>query len=98
MTDLRSESLILYLGEGVVPYPQRDPQRLIERYGLEIAEGLISYCEKVLDELYSVEPDWTAEDLAGATRRAVALVALIHPELTEPALRSLKWSYSWDWK
>ncbi len=98
MPDLRSEGLVLYLGKGVVPYPQRDPQRLIERYGSEVATSLISYCEKVLDELYGAEPDWTSEDLSGATERAVALVASVHPELTEQALASLKWSYSWDWK
>jgi len=98
MSEWQSEALILYLGKGITPYPQRDPQRLVDRYGSLEAADLVSYCEQVLEELYDSKPDWTTEDLSKATDRAVRAVSQRHPELSDEAINSLKWSSSWDWK
>jgi len=81
-----------------MPFPRRDPQALVDRFGSIDAADLVVYCETVLEELYGSNPDWATEDLAAATEHAVALVASSHPELSTDALASLRWSYSWDWK
>jgi hypothetical protein len=96
MAEGHSEALILYLGKGLTPYPQRDPRRLVEHYVPIEAADLAAYCEKVLEELYDFEPSWTSEGLCEATERAVRAVASAHPELSEQALAALRWSYSWD--
>jgi hypothetical protein len=93
-----SEALALYLGEGLSPYPKRDPARLTERFGESEGLDLVAYAERVLDELYAVKPDWDSEDLAAATDRAVRGVIERHPELSTEAIDALRWSYSWDWK
>ena len=98
MSELQSEALMLYLGKAITPYPRRDPQRLVDRYGSLRAADLVSYCERILEELYDSKPDWTTDDLAKATARAVSAVSRRHPELSEEAIASLGWSYSWDWK
>lgn len=98
MADDRNDALMLYLGVGISPYPQRDPQRLVLKYGEEKGLDLVTYSEAILRELYEQEPDWSVDDLAGATRRASTAVADNHPELSNDAVEALKWSYSWDWK
>lgn len=98
MTDRRSEALVLYLGQGITPYPQRRAERLVERFGPELAPDLVQYAEGVLATLYAVQPDWSAEDLDGAADRAVAAVARQHPELDDASLAALRWSFTWDWK
>jgi hypothetical protein len=97
-TSRRSEALLLYLGVGVTPYPKRDAQRLVDRFGPVESSELVAYCEGVLTEMYDVRPDWTTDDLLAATERVVAVVASGHPELSADALAGLGWSYSWDWK
>jgi hypothetical protein len=94
----RSEAIVLYLGRGMAPYPKRDPERLITRFGGSEGLDLVTYAEEVLREMYEVSPDWASEDLPAATRRAVRRVAEGHPDLSEEALDALRWSYGWDWK
>jgi hypothetical protein len=93
----RSEAVLLLLGRGTSPYPQRDPQRVVDRFGESEGLDLIQYIEQVLDELYAVAPDWT-NDLQAVTARAVEVVRQQHAELSDEALAALGWSYSWDWK
>jgi hypothetical protein len=83
--DRRSEAIVLYLGRGMAPYPKRDPQRLITRFGSSEGLNLIAYAEKVLGEMYEVSPAWASEDLSGATSRALGRVAQGHPDLSEEA-------------
>jgi hypothetical protein len=96
-TGVESQALVVYLGKGTSPYPKPDPQALVDRFG-DQGLDLLSYCQKVLNELYGVVPDWSVEDLATASARAVATVRARHPELSQDALDVLLWSYRWDWK
>lgn len=94
----RNEALVLYVGARVTPFPCRDPQRLADRYGSAEAADLVGYCEKVLQELFAVAPDWSVHDLATATELAVGAIATEHPELSPDALSALRWSFSYEWK
>jgi hypothetical protein len=99
MTDDRSDALMLYLGTGISPYPKRDPERLVTKYGEKEGLDLVAYSEGVLQELYAHEPDWSVDDLEGAADRACRIIISdSHPELSCDAVAALKWSYSWDWK
>jgi hypothetical protein len=80
MTDsAQSEAVILLLGRGTKPYPQRDPQRVIDRFGEPEGIHLVYYTEQLLDELYAVVPDWS-NDLQEVTAKAVEIVRRAHPE------------------
>lgn len=96
--EIRSEAIILLLGQGISTHPNRDPQRLTERFGEELGLDLVQYSEAVLAELYASSPDWSNDDLHSATERAVVRVRSGHPELSDEALAALGWSFSWDWK
>ena len=98
VTEVLSDAISLYLGRGMSPYPQRDPQRLVDLYGPEQAAVLVAQCDALLEELYVSEPDWATEDLPAATARAGAPVTASHPGLSDDALESLAWSHGWDWK
>lgn len=88
----------MYLGRGASPFPKRDPARLTASFGEAVGLDLLVYVEGVLDELYTVTPDWESEDLNGATDRAARTIAEKHPELSEEAIDTLRWSFSSDWK
>ena len=93
-----SDALVLYLGGGRLPYPQRSPEVLVETYGLQEGSDLVSYGAGIVDELSEVQPDWDAEDLIAATERAVGIVASRHPELDDRALKLLRAMYSFGWR
>jgi hypothetical protein len=76
----RSDALMLFLGWDLSPYPKKDPQRLVDRYGESRGLDLLLHCERVMSELYESRPEWTTEDLVTATNRAVATVRENHPD------------------
>jgi hypothetical protein len=96
--DGASESIVLLLGRGASPYPKKDPERVTAVYGDSVGLDLVSYAQRVLNELYDVTPNWDAEDLLGAAERAVSTVAARHPELNRDALEALRWSYTYSYK
>ncbi|HET9115924.1 MAG TPA: hypothetical protein VFN33_07500, partial [Gaiellaceae bacterium] len=85
-------------GKGMFPHPQPDPQRVLDRFGEREGVDLLAYCEGVMKEMYDLEPDWSVEDLDGASERAVTAISARHPELSPIAIDALHWSYMWDWK
>lgn len=72
-TQTAAMAVVLLLGKGSTPYPQRDPHRFVDRFGVPDGLDLVQYDEQVLDELYAVTLD-SSGDLQEVTAAAVQVV------------------------
>lgn len=94
----KSRAVVLFLGWRSSPVPLRDSQRLVDEYGASDGAVLERYVNEVIDELHSLEVDWSVDTLTSAAAKAVRLVSDRHPELSSDALEALQWKFTYDWR
>jgi hypothetical protein len=93
--DPLAKALKLYTGGGASVFPQQNADKVLAKFGLEIAQRV----DLLVTELGMLQPDWTLHhSLAAATDWATAEMKSRHPDLHQEALKALGWSFSFWWK
>ena len=93
-----SEAVVLYLGFGSTSTPGRNRHKLAQRFGVSKGALLESEVASLLDELGRININWSTQSLEAAGEMVYADMHLHHPELTETALRALRWEFTWNWR
>jgi len=71
---------------------------VVDGMGPGEANKIKPYLQQVMDDLMSIEIDWTGEDLESGSRKATQILAARHPELDADALRRLQLRYASEWR
>jgi hypothetical protein len=77
---------------------QPDATRLVERFGEDQALTLLPAVTRLYDESYESDAHNTAPDLVSMGNLASAGFRERHPELSDEAVETLAWCYTFDWK
>ena len=92
-----SSAIIVFVGKGLSPFPIPSRNRVLEVFGPALGPDLNKVIDALSDEFYEVEP-LPDETVIEATERATSTFVSHHPEISEDAVKALRWSYSYDWK
>ncbi|WP_143337305.1 hypothetical protein [Humidesulfovibrio mexicanus] len=82
-----SKAIIIYRNWPDV-FPKSDRAAIIQEFGERHAETIIGYIDKVTSEAFETNIDWDVCDLITAGERVYERMAILHPELSEDALRA----------
>ena len=93
-----NDAIQLYVGVGASPFPKEDEARVVDYYGPEATQSLLSSVRSIIADLQKIQPDWDKHTLVSGSKWAVEQLAENHPELTGESKSALKWLYSWWWK
>lgn len=80
------------------PGPQRDDQRVIDRYGQDAALDLLPAIHQLAKEFYESDACDFAVDLIQMGGQAEERFRGLHPEIAEDAVRASGWCYTFDYK
>jgi cytochrome P450 len=93
-----SEAVILWTGWKHAAWPSRDESRVVQRFGADVASGIMSEVYKLESDFYSSDARHIARDLATMGEIASDQFRERHPEIEEEAVRALSWCYTFDYK
>jgi hypothetical protein len=93
-----SAAMVIWTGWGSSNRPVRDEQRLVDELGEDKALDLMPVLRRLESEFYESDARFTVADLAQMGDEAAARFRGLHPELTQDAIESLAWCYSYDFK
>ncbi len=93
-----SRAVIVFLGFGVAPSPRRDRAMLLEEFGAERSSELEMAVASLLEEVGSIDVDWSTHSLQSAGEMVRAELRARHPELSESAFRALEWDFTYSWR
>ena len=93
-----NRAVVLFLGFETASSPRADRGRLIQEFGAERAAELESRVASVLDDLGGIQINWSMHSLATAADFAIEQTRARHPELSEEAVRALKWKFTFEWR
>jgi hypothetical protein len=93
-----SDAVVVWTGFGSAPSPSRDEQRLTDRYGRELSRELLPALKSLEDEFYSSDAKTNAPTLVAMGEQASAAFRVLHPEISDEAVRALAWCYTFDFK
>lgn len=92
--DTLDEQLALYFSRDTSPYPKSNPEAVLSAYGAAALKRI----EALVTDMESIAPDWSNDDLASATQRAVDEMRRRHPGLGAKGAAILGWAYSYGYK
>lgn len=88
-------AIVAYLGFGESAFPRHDRDKVIEIFGHELLENVLS----ILGEVDRLEVDWSAGlSLADAGKLVRGEMEQRHPEFSDLALDAIAWKYTFDWR
>jgi hypothetical protein len=93
-----TEAVVIWTGRGDHPFPARDDERIIARFGDELGLDLIPMVHRLEDDFYRSDARFTVSDLAAMGDKAAADFRARHPEIGEAAVQALAWCYTFDHK
>jgi hypothetical protein len=94
-----SEAIVLWTGYDLERqmWPLRDEFRVVARFG-GLAVEIMPWVHSLHDSFFGSGAHDRGVDLAEKTKFATADFRLVHPEVSEEAVRALAWSYAFDHK
>jgi hypothetical protein len=93
-----SAALVIYLGYDWANCPGRNEGQVRANWNSAKAEEFLFRISILLKELGRIEVDWSMHTLVSAGEYAKRIMRLKHPYLTEKALDSLEWKFTFDWR
>ncbi|MCP4223227.1 MAG: hypothetical protein GY773_07800 [Actinomycetia bacterium] len=93
-----SQAIVDWTGHGRSAWPDRDPDRITQRWGPEAAAYLVPWLTRLEDDFYRSTACHTSEDLVEMGKAASAEFAERHPEISAKAVEALAWCYTFDFK
>lgn len=92
-----SQAIIEYLAKGRSPFPKSDEDAVVALAG-DDAGAMLARVGGIVDEMMAIETNWSANTLSEGGRKAEAVMASRHPELSEDALAALYWMFTYNWR
>ena len=93
-----SKAIVVWTGRGVTNYPQRDENRVVERFGVDAAVDLVPLINALEEDFYTSTAYQAVPGLAEMADQAASEFRERHPEISNDAVEAFAWCYSWDWK
>ncbi|MDJ1115534.1 hypothetical protein [Microbacterium dauci] len=93
-----SDAIVAYLAKGRSPFPKSDADAVAPEAPPAQREALIAAAQAIIEECLAVDVDWNSHSLSEGGRRAQAVIAERHPELTPEALEALYWAFTYNWR
>ena len=93
-----SQAVVLFLGHGVALSPACNGAKLIEVFGQEKGESLLSDVLKLANEASQIPIDWAITSLDAAGIAVQGEMHNRHPYLDSKALDALAWKFTFDWR
>jgi hypothetical protein len=98
MDAVLSDAIVAYLAKGRSPFPKSDADAVAPEAPQTERDALIAATQSIVNECLAVEVDWNTLSLSEGGRRAQAVIAERHPELTPEALEALYWAFTYNWR
>jgi hypothetical protein len=95
---LLSEAIVVWIGFHREAWPNRDDQRVLDRYGPEEGSALLEAVHALDEDFYASDAKWSAPNLVAMGDQASAEFHARHPEIDELAVQALAWAYTFDYK
>lgn len=95
---LVSEAVVWWTGWGRKPWPRRDDDSVLERFGADTALDLLPAVKNLESDFYASDARHRARTLVEMGHQAAADFRLRHPEVAEKAIEALAWCYTFDFK
>jgi hypothetical protein len=92
------DAVVVWTGYGSSSRPERDEQRLVERFGTESAADLLPKVRALYDDFYASDAPHTAPDLVSMGKTAASRFREMHPDIPEEPVQALAWCYTFDYK
>ncbi len=92
------EAVVVWTGWGRFPFPRRDKELLMERFGADAADELMAAIRALEDEFYLSDARHVARDLSEMAQLSAAEFKMKHPELPDEAIQAFAWCYTFDYK
>ncbi|MBZ5739226.1 hypothetical protein [Nocardioides mangrovi] len=93
-----SSAIVAYLGWGTSPRPGAHESAVAACARSSSPGGLVDRVRAIVAESLAVPVDWESLSLADAGRAVAAGMGARHPELDQPALDALAWSFTYAWR
>lgn len=93
-----SQAVVLCLGYGVALSPICDGAKLIEIYGQQKGQSLLSDVLNLAEEASQIPIDWANTSLDGAGIAVHEEMHNRHPYLDSKALDAIAWKFTFDWR
>jgi hypothetical protein len=94
MSDPINEALLIYTGYGAASFPRARTPQLVSRFGEQDAQELK---QRILDLMQEMQQPLATEgkrSKKSVTEQAIEQIRPRHPELDEPALKALAWTFA----
>lgn len=94
--DQLSEAVVVWTGFGETARPARDEERIVRMYGSEAAATLVPAIRRLEDAFYESDA-WRHEaSLVQVGHKASDRFVVLHPEISDEAVKALAWCYTYD--
>ncbi len=102
MNNINSPQLIeavrLWTGWGQSIMPSRSDKRLVDRFGEDVAAGLLPLIKFLEDDFYSSDARLVAANLQEMEKLASEHFRRKHPAVAEEIVKAFAWCYTFDFK
>jgi ssRNA-specific RNase YbeY (16S rRNA maturation enzyme) len=85
-----SKAIVLYLGYGVVDYPDSNSSYVTNEFGDEILRSV----QKIIQDLKNLHVDWSLFSVVSGTKWAISEIKKKHTSINDQATDALEWAYS----
>ncbi len=92
------EAVLLWTGKGTEIMPSRDDTLLARRYGIDLANKLLSVIKPLESDFYSSNAMDRAQDLSEMAKLAVQDFQRKHPEAPGEIAEAFAWCYTFDFR
>jgi hypothetical protein len=86
----------LHFNERYVAFSKSDPDRLLKEFGPSKGPELVARVQSLIQEANDLPIDWSKHTLASASHEFRRIICERHPELSDEAIRALKWKFDLD--
>lgn len=94
MSDPINEALLIYTGYGAASFPRARTPQLVSRFGEENAQELKQRILELMQEMQAPLATEGKRSKKSVTEQAIEQIRPRHPELEEPALKALAWTFA----
>jgi hypothetical protein len=95
---LLTEAVVVWTGRGERSFPDRDDDRVIERFGPERGLDLVPEIHRLAHDFYESDARFTVRGLVQMGEKAAADFRARYPQIGEAAVQALMWCYTFDYK
>jgi hypothetical protein len=92
------EAVRIWTGWKQLSWPQRDDERLVERFGAVMAAELLAIIRALEADFYASTAAHTAGDIREVGRLASTHFRQLHPTIADEIVAAFRWCYTFDWK